>query len=164
MQCEIILIRGNSGSGKTTLANALKYVLNDAMVLSQDVVRKTMLDEPDHRGNKSVALIQWNIEWAMHNVHYLIIEGILKRSVYAELLGQLHATPNIRMCTYYFNLPFAETVQRNRERHNGITQAQLRKWWCADDQLGFETAEFTADDELTDQVGQVLYDLSSLSK
>ncbi|MDT3958624.1 AAA family ATPase [Staphylococcus kloosii] len=44
----LIIIRGNSGSGKTTIAKALHNELGeDALLLSQDVVRREMLQVHD---------------------------------------------------------------------------------------------------------------------
>lgn len=159
MACTIILIRGNSGSGKTTLAKAVKTKLPDAMLVSQDVVRKQMLDEPDHPGNRSIALMQANIAWARQNMRYLIVEGILKRNVYGPMLTQLRADAGADMHTYYFDLPFAVAAARNQQKDKPFPEARLRDWWLTDDQLGFEDGIFTQTTDFTEQVAQIMHDL-----
>ena len=48
---DLIIIRGDSGSGKTTIAKALHNELGeDALLLSQDVVRREMLQVHDRPG------------------------------------------------------------------------------------------------------------------
>ncbi len=155
LTCQIILIRGNSGSGKTTLAQSLRGELPDCMLISQDVVRKQMLDERDRPGNKSIGLMQANINWALQNVRYLIIEGILRRDVYGQMLSDLRQRAGANLHTYYFDLTFATCAARNQQKPRPFPEAWLRKWWQQDDQLGFEDGTFTASVDFAEQVAQI---------
>ncbi len=161
MTCKIILIRGNSGSGKTTVAQQIAAKLPDSMLISQDVFRREILREPDHMGNKSITLMQANIAWARTNVHYLVIEGILKRQVYGEMLTSLHESAGAQMHTYYFDLPFEVAFARNQSRAVSFPEETLRQWWQQDDELGFEDGLLTADMALPEQVARILGDLAS---
>lgn len=160
MPAQIILIRGNSGSGKTTLAQAVRTQLPDSCLISQDVFRKQILTEPDHTGNKSIDLMRTNIAWAQVNVHYLIIEGILKQSVYGGMLTALHEEASTRMHTYYFDLPFAVALARNQTKAAPFPEAWLRRWWLEADELGFEDAIFTPDVDFAHQQAQIIADLA----
>lgn len=52
---KLIVLRGNSGSGKTTIAKELqKRFGNNAMLISQDVIRRDMLNVKD--GENTLAL------------------------------------------------------------------------------------------------------------
>ncbi len=61
---------------------------SSALLISQDEVRKRMLDEKDQLNNKSISLIETMIDWADQNVDFVILEGILKRDVYANMFLQ----------------------------------------------------------------------------
>ena len=162
MTTQVILIRGNSGSGKTTLAQQLQQELPDAMLLSQDVLRRDILHEPDHPGNKSADLLLANAYWAHDHVHYLIIDGILKRSVYTALLGKLRAEFGRQLHSCYFDLSFEETLLRNESRANQFTADQLAHWWVAKDALGDEDAIFTDGTTLAEQKRAVLAQLQGI--
>ena len=55
----IIIIRGNSGSGKTTVARKLHEILGRGnLLISQDVVRREMLNVHDRPFNLAIPLIE----------------------------------------------------------------------------------------------------------
>ena len=55
----IIIIRGNSGSGKTTVARKLHEILGRGnLLISQDVVRREMLNVHDCPFNLAIPLIE----------------------------------------------------------------------------------------------------------
>ncbi|WDF82309.1 AAA family ATPase [Lacticaseibacillus pabuli] len=160
MTTQVILIRGNSGSGKTTLAKQLQQELPDSMLISQDTFRRDILNAPDHPGNKSEDLILANAYWANEHVHYLIIEGILKRSVYTALLGKLRTEFGRQLHSFYYDLSFEETLLRNESRAMPFLDGTLEKWWVAKDALGDEDVIFTDKTTLDEQKRAVLGQLN----
>ncbi|WP_164511974.1 AAA family ATPase [Lacticaseibacillus daqingensis] len=129
----LILIRGNSGSGKTTLAQHLGTALGDqALVLSQDTLRRTVLRAPDHPGTPAIALIRDLIAFGRTAYPVTIVEGILRRDVYGTMLQAAVAAFGPDAWVYYLDVPFAVTVAHNAGRFDAAT---LRRWWRPDDVL-----------------------------
>ncbi|KRN05635.1 hypothetical protein FD15_GL002199 [Liquorilactobacillus sucicola DSM 21376 = JCM 15457] len=146
---KLILLRGNSGSGKTTTAKAIKELLSpNAFLVSQDVLRKQMLSEPDCKENKSISLIKSNIEWGISNVDYIILEGILKKSVYRSLLMTFKRRYTHEMLIFYFNISFNETLRRNQLKDAPFSEEALLQWWQDKDLLGNEDYVFTDQEKL----------------
>ena len=87
---KLIIIRGNSGSGKTTIAKRLRCELGyGTMLVSQDVIRRDILRVKDEPGNPSVQLIK---DTAVHGLSLdfdVIVEGILHRDKYGQMLREL---------------------------------------------------------------------------
>ncbi|KRL01098.1 hypothetical protein FC81_GL001237 [Liquorilactobacillus capillatus DSM 19910] len=146
-------MRGNSGSGKTTTAKSLKEFLSPrVLLLSQDVLRKQMLAEPDHIGNMSIGLFKNIINWGTVNTDYIIIEGILKRSVYQSFLEALKQEYGPKLLNFYFNISFKETVTRNNLKALPFSEQILTQWWQNEDLLGNEDAVFTDDETLEERL------------
>ncbi|KRL37872.1 AAA family ATPase [Liquorilactobacillus uvarum] len=146
---KIILLRGNSGSGKTSTAQALKKLLSpNALLLSQDVLRRQMLSEPDHVKNKSISLLEDTISWGAKNVNYIIVEGIFKKSVYLNLLLALKERYAAKMLIFYFDVSFNETLRRNRLKIAPFPEEMLLEWWQNKDFLKNEDYIFTDQENL----------------
>ena len=55
---KLIVLRGNSGSGKTTVAKELQKVLgSNTMLISQDVIRRDMLNVKDGKDTLAIPLL-----------------------------------------------------------------------------------------------------------
>ncbi|MBA3925286.1 kinase [Listeria rustica] len=139
METKLIIIRGNSGSGKTTIANELQKRLGPGTLLvSQDMVRRDMLHVKDRQGNPSIDLIRIIAEYGKGRSEYVIVEGILGKSIYQKMLRALIRFFDCKADVYYFDLPFSETVKRHQTKANthefGVEK--LEEWWLADDYLG----------------------------
>ncbi|WP_261807380.1 AAA family ATPase [Lapidilactobacillus luobeiensis] len=165
MSARLIIIRGNSASGKTTTAQQLQLALQPAqtLLISQDVVRRDMLHAPDHTGNLALELIRDLAAFGQRHCQYVILEGILKSSVYREMLLDISATFPRPALVYYFDLPFSVTVQRHELRPNATAfgRRELAAWWQNHDQLGTPNETiFTQDQTLTQRVQQIQFDLS----
>ena len=86
----LIILRGNSGSGKTTVAKRLfDHFHADAMLVSQDVVRRTMLRVKDVPDNPVIELIYRLCSYGNQLNKIVILEGILRRDVYGNKLTEL---------------------------------------------------------------------------
>ncbi|MBF7019510.1 kinase [Staphylococcus sp. 18_1_E_LY] len=135
---DLIIIRGNSGSGKTTIARALHNELGeDALLLSQDVVRREMLQVHDRPGNLAISLIQQIALYGIKHCKYVIIEGIFNKQKYNNMLQSLISLPEVNAHIYYFDLPFEETVCRhNTKGDTDFGEEKMRSWFVAHDYLG----------------------------
>ena len=107
MESKLIIIRGNSRSGKTTTAKNLQSHLGrGTLLVSQDTIRREMLKVHDRDGNLSIDLIQQIAEYGKNNCEFVIVEGILYKHRYGEMLYNLIEFFNQKTHTYYFDLSF----------------------------------------------------------
>lgn len=139
MQSKLIIIRGNSGSGKSTIAKRLQGHLGlGTLVVSQDVVRRDMLRVQDREGNLSIELMRQIAAYGKDKCEFVIVEGILYNERYGEMLRDLIRYFEEKSFTYYFDLPFEETVHRHlsREKKMEFGEESLRAWWNEKDYLG----------------------------
>ena len=152
----LIIIRRNSGSGKTTVAKLLfAHIYADAMIASLDVVRRTMLRVKDAPDNPAIELIYRLCSYGNQLNKIVILEGILRRDIYGDMLTKLISDFNGLARVYYFDIPFNETLRRHATKPNAheFGEAEMRQWWRSNDVLGVKeeqifNAEMSADDML----------------
>lgn len=152
MVSKLIIIRGNSGSGKTTTAKSLQNHLgHGTLLVSQDTVRRDMLMVQDREGNLSIDLIRQIAEYGKDKCEYVIVEGILSKNRYGEMLNNLIQFYNQKAYTYYFDLSFEETVERHNSRTKKFEfgEDSLRAWWNPNEYLGVD-----GEIKLTDEMSQ----------
>ncbi|WP_455675162.1 kinase [Pradoshia sp.] len=141
MESKIIIIRGNSGSGKTTIAKMLQENLGSGTLLvSQDTVRRDMLNIRDKKGNLSIDLIRQIAEYGKDKCEFVILEGILSKHRYGEMLHNLVDFYDGKAYIYYFDVSFEETVKRHntRSKKTEFGEESLRAWWNPKDYLGVD--------------------------
>ncbi|MEK4759570.1 kinase [Viridibacillus sp. FSL E2-0187] len=141
MESKLIIIRGNSGSGKTTTAKGLQNLLgHGTLLVSQDTVRREMLKVQDREGNLSIDLIRQIAEYGKDKCEFVIVEGILYKNRYGEMLNNLILFFNQKSFTYYFDLSFEETVIRHNSSSKKLEfgEDSLRAWWKPKDYLGVD--------------------------
>lgn len=159
MESTLIILRGNSGSGKTTTAEQLQnHFGQGTLLISQDVIRRDMLKVADREGNLSIDLIRQIAEFGKDKCEFVIVEGILDRGRYGDMLHeliQLYA-PNVHV--YYFDLPFEETVLRHNQRlkRHDFGENSLRAWWQPKDFLLEENEILLTNDITQDQVIELI--------
>lgn len=152
VESKLIIIRGNSGSGKTTTSKNLQDYLGRATLLvSQDTVRRDMLKVQDREGNLSIDLIRQIAEYGKDKCEFVIVEGILNKNRYGEMLKNLIQFYNQKAYTYYFDLSFEETVKRHNSRPKKFDfgEESLRAWWKPNEYLGID-----GEIKLTDSMSQ----------
>ncbi|SET99006.1 AAA domain-containing protein [Salinibacillus kushneri] len=164
MESKLIILRGNSGSGNTTTAKNLQNHLgHGTLLVSQDVVRRDMLKVHDRDGNPSIDLIRQIAEYGRGKCEFVIVEGILNKSRYGEMLKDLIQFYNQEEAyTYYFDLSFDETVIRHNTRSKKMEfgEDSLRDWWNSNDYLGVQGETlFTNDMSQNDVLKQILNQL-----
>lgn len=139
MESKLIIIRGNSRSGKTTIAKSLQNQLgHGTLLVPQDVVRREMLKVHDREGNLSIDLIRQIAEYGKDKCEFVIVEGILYKSRYGEMLNNLIQFYNHKSYAYYYDLSFEETVIRHNSSSKKMEfgEDSLRAWWKPNDYLG----------------------------
>ncbi|MEG9295165.1 kinase [Mangrovibacillus sp. Mu-81] len=141
MESKLIIIRGNSGSGKTTIAKNLQHYLgHGTLLVSQDNIRRDMLKVHDKEGNLSIDLIRQIAEYGKDKCNHVIVEGILYKNRYGEMLNNLIQFFDQKTYTYYFDLSFEETVIRHNSssKKKEFGEESLRAWWNPKDSLGVD--------------------------
>jgi predicted kinase len=160
----LVVLRGNSGSGKSTTAQEVRRRVGRGVAwVEQDYLRRVLLREHDRRGAANIGLIDQTVRYALDNGYHVILEGILYRPTYGEMLHQLIADHAGVTGVYYFQLSFEETLRRHAIRElskgKGATPEQMRDWYQPSDLLGAEgeqvidpssTLDQTADRIITD--------------
>ncbi len=141
MESTLIIIRGNSGSGKTTTAKNLQnHFGSGTLLVSQDMVRRDMLNVRDRKGNLSIDLIRQITEYGKDKCEFVILEGILSKHRYGEMLHNLVDYYNGKAYAYYFDVSFEETVKRHnsRSKKTEFGEDLLQSWWNPKDYLGVD--------------------------
>ncbi|MGX7024220.1 AAA family ATPase [Vagococcus hydrophili] len=159
---KVILIRGNSGSGKTTVANELHQIFGSGnLLISQDYVRRTMLNVKDKPMNLSVGLIETMIHYGIEHCEYTIIEGILANNKYGEMLrNSLNKADEVY--AYYYDLSYEETTKRHdTKKETDFNHSQMKDWFVPHDFIGIEN-EVILSDEISkkDALKLILNDLN----
>ena len=143
----LIIIRGNSVSGKTTIAKKLQRELGEkTMLIQQDVVRREVLNVRDTSGSPAMKLIENLALYGKFIDYNVIVEGILSKRKYGEMLQRVIAQFD-RVFVYYFDIPFEETLRRHKTKPNAheFGEKELRDWWKEKDMLGVDDRIITAE-------------------
>ncbi|MEU9044362.1 MULTISPECIES: AAA family ATPase [unclassified Kitasatospora] len=113
----LIVVRGPSGAGKSSIAARLRAAYGRGIaVVSQDVLRRTVLRERDVPGGANIGLIDVVARHALDHGFHVVVEGILDAERYGRMLTRLAADHQGRSHLYYLDVDFAETVRRHATR------------------------------------------------
>ena len=140
MSARLIVIRGNSGSGKTTVAREvrLRYGRGCALV-EQDYLRRILLREHESVQEPIAAdLIGLNVRYALAHGYHVVLEGILDRRRYGEMIAGLQRDHVGETHLFYIDVSFEETLRRHATRPLAatVTGDQMRAWYQERDKLG----------------------------
>lgn len=141
MTQKLIIIRGNSGSGKSTIAKRLQAEMGQGtMLIPQDIIRREILKTPDVPNNDVVELIYELAMYGQTKGHNVIIEGILSKNKYGEMLGKLIDGFNGNAKIFYLDISFEETLRRHATKPalkaKEFGEKEMRQWWKDKDYLG----------------------------
>lgn len=135
---KLITLRGNSGSGKTATGKALQRKFgHGTMLISQDVVRREMLFVKDGPDTKASELLLELALYGKSHCNIVILEGILNSNWYYKLFENLLDEFNDQIFSYYFDIPFEETLNRHQHKDNAheFGEKEMREWWIEKDLL-----------------------------
>ncbi len=164
MKSTLIIIRGNSGSGKTVLAKELQnyFGTDKCLLLQQDVLRRNILHTNDHVGNPTIDLIADLAEFGKKHYPITILEGILRKDVYGDMLIKLCKTFSPNILIYYLDIPFEVTLRNNNQKETPFSTTQLRNWWRERDYLPNDTK--FSDIGTSAMLEQIINDFEQLKK
>lgn len=153
----IVIIRGNSGSSKTTVANKLCDELGaECMLLSQDIIRREILHTNDGKNSIAVDLLKKLIMFGKEYNSIIILEGILNSVWYEPLFSFIQKSFD-SIYTYYYDIPFDETVKRFQTKSNvSYTEQDMQRWWNENDLLGFDNEKIISKNMSADDVVKMI--------
>jgi len=130
---KLIIIRGNSGSGKSAVAERLREVLGGKVaIVGLDTLRRTILKEPDHLENTDIiGLLEQTVTYSLNKGYTVIIEGILSKPKYRDILVKLMEVTSCKSSVFYIDVSIEETIQRHKTKPiaDEVTDEQLRSWY-----------------------------------
>ncbi|WUM88178.1 hypothetical protein OHA85_15260 [Nocardia salmonicida] len=128
----LVVICGNSASGKSTTANAVqrRFERGRCAVVSQDLVRRNMIREPDEPGAVNIDLIEEITRSCLGRGMVVIIEGILHARRYGTMLERLADSVDTSLF-YSFDLTLAQTLARHAGRPQSATipPEEMASWY-----------------------------------
>lgn len=155
----LIIVRGNSGSGKSSLARAVRKLKpRQVAIVGQDALRRQVLHVRDEPENAAVGLIDLTARYALAQGFHVVVEGILKESIYGSMLRTLASDHQGRSFAYRYDLTFDETLQRHltKDVSDRFGSSEMRQWWTDQDTLtGINETVFDAEvslDEATQRI------------
>ncbi|GGB91564.1 AAA family ATPase [Staphylococcus nepalensis] len=157
----VILIRGNSGSGKSVVARELHSILGQGnLLISQDNVRREMLNVRDKPNNLAIALIENILSYGISNCDYVILEGILAENKYGIMLRNSLKQAD-KVLAYYYDLSFEETLKRHESKEfTDFGEMEMRSWFTPKDFIGLENEKAIKEDVTKDEmIKNILEDL-----
>jgi len=130
---KLIIIRGNSASGKSAVAEQLRTELGGKVaIVGLDTLRRTILREPDMLGNTDIiGLLEQTVRYSLDHHYTVIVEGILSKPKYRDLLMELMAIPDCDSSAFYIDVSVEETIKRHKTKPiaDEVTDEQLRSWY-----------------------------------
>ena len=133
---KLIVLRGNSGSGKTTVAKELQKVLgSNTMLISQDVIRRDMLNVKDGLDTPAIPLLIELLKYGRDHNEVVILEGILIADWYRALFELAVELYGANIYAYYYDISFEETLKRHQTRPScqEFGEEAMRRWWVEKD-------------------------------
>ena len=156
---KLIVLRGNSGSGKTTIAKELqKRFGNNAMLISQDVIRRDMLNVKDGENTLALPLMKELLVYGHGHSDIVILEGIMIADWYKPLFELAIQLYGDEIYAYYFDIPFEETLKRHQTKPNchEFGEEAMRRWWREKDfSVLLKEAGITAERNIDDIVEEI---------
>lgn len=157
---KLIILRGNSGSGKTTVARELQKKFNkNTLIISQDMVRREMLQVKDGPMTEALPLMQELLLYGKKHSEITILEGIMYADWYKPLFECAAREFDDEIYAYYFNLPFEETLRRHQTKPNcnDFGEDEMRRWWNEKDYIGWMKENTITIDETLEDIVERIY-------
>jgi len=130
---KLIIIRGNSGSGKSAVAERLREEMGGKVaIVGLDTLRRTILKEPDQLEDTDViGLIEQTVVYSLGKGYTVIVEGILSKPKYKDILMKLVDGADCDSHIYYIDVSLEETLKRHKTKPiaDDVTDEQLRSWY-----------------------------------
>jgi GNAT superfamily N-acetyltransferase/predicted kinase len=134
----LIVLRGNSGSGKSSVARALRARYGRGVAwVSQDLIRRILLQEDDRPGGRNIGLIDQITRYALAQGYHVVLDGIFTASRYEHMLAALYRDHDGPAFCYYLDASLDETIRRHSGRPEAtqFSADDMRSWYRPRDLL-----------------------------
>ncbi len=129
---KLIIIRGNSGSGKSSLAKLLRKELGGKVaIVGQDTLRRGILMEKGGLENTDIiGLLEQTAVYCLGKGYTVIVEGILSKPKYKDMLVRLMDTTSASSA-FYIDVSFEESLRRHKTKTiaSEVSEEKLRSWY-----------------------------------
>jgi GNAT superfamily N-acetyltransferase len=163
----LIVIRGNSGSGKSSVSAAVQLAYGRGVALvSQDLIRRTMLRERDHPDGVNIGLISQTVRHALSHGYHVVLDGILTASRYEPMLAGLQRDHDGPSFFFYLDVSLQESLRRHDTRplRAEVSAADMRGWYRPGDVLSTVTERVIPESStLAQTVATILTETSLLA-
>ena len=134
----------------------------NTMLISQDEIRRNMLWVKDGIDTKALPLMIELLKYGNAHSEIVILEGIMYEEWYNPLFRVAKELYGKKVHSYYFDIPFEETVRRHQTRNKSqeFGEEQMREWWREKDFSSvLEEKIITCEMDVNDIVEKVYADL-----
>jgi predicted kinase len=131
-QTRLIALRGNSGAGKSTVARALREAYGRGIAwVSQDLIRRIILQEKDRLGAANIGLIDQVARYSLDHGYHVILDGIFYADRYEPMLTALNRDHLGVSRFYYLDVSMDETLRRHATRPQAADFGpdDMRDWY-----------------------------------
>lgn len=131
------------------------------MLLSQDVIRREILHTNDGTDSVAIELLSKLVLFGKEHSNIIVLEGILNFTWYKPLFDTIRNNFS-NIFSYYYDIPFDETVKRFQTKNNiDFTEEDMKRWWNEKNILGFSNEKMiTKEMSLDDTVKMILGDIN----
>ncbi|KPN80539.1 hypothetical protein RZ56_00720 [Apilactobacillus kunkeei] len=131
----LIVLRGNAATGKTSVASSLQEKLGttNVMLVQQDI-------NEEHNATQ-IEMIKKLVNYGKKHFHYVILDGILPKDAYGEILQELIEDFGSQQLVYYFSDSFKQTLKYNEQKIQPHDVDKLKSWWIDFDLLSDDDAK-----------------------
>ncbi len=108
------------------------------MLIPQDTIRREILRVKDELQNPAIKLIGEIARYGSSVQYDVIIEGILSKEKYGDMLKSLSPLFD-KTYVFYFDISFEETLRRHqtkRDKRHEFGEKEMKGWWLENDVLG----------------------------
>jgi hypothetical protein len=120
-ETRLVVLRGNSGAGKSAVAEMLREAFGRGLAwVSQDLLRRTILQEKDQPGGVNIGLIDQVVRYCLDQRYHVVLDGILYADRYGQMLAGLRQDHLGVSRFYYLDVSMAESLRRHATRPQAL--------------------------------------------
>ena len=103
----------------------------EALLNSQDVIRRDMLRVKDGENTLALPLMKELLVYGSSHSDFVVLEGIMYADWYKSLFELAIQLYDTKVYAYYFDIPFEETLKRHQTKPNcnDFGEEAMRRWW-----------------------------------
>lgn len=127
--------------------------------MSQDVIRRDILQQKDRPGNPAIGLMDLTSRYALDHGFHVVLEGILFSQSHAEMLQDLVRDHAGESACFYYDLSFDQTLARHESKPQAAEYGaeMMRDWYNEGDLIpGLNEKIFDADISLDAAVSAMM--------